>query len=565
MISLWLPRFATDRLRLRQRAERPSFPSPSAGKGIRKDASDEEHPLVTTVVMGGRSLVSAVDSLAAASGIAPGMPLADARALAPDLVTRAADRDGDAAALARLADWCGRYTPLVAVEAMPVGEGPDIGPGLWLDITGCGHLFGGEAALMADLLGRLRRFGYTAQAGLADTPGAAWAAARFMEEAGGDGAVVAPGAARAALAPLPVTALRLVPAAAEGLHRLGLRQVGELYPLPRATLARRFGDHVGLRLDQALGRMPEPISPHHPTASHIARVVFAEPVLHREGLAAGLERLLGWLCRDLEAAQLGARRLVLALYRVDGSLRRAAIGTSLPSRDPAALARLYAEHLDRLDPGFGVEVMTLEAVATEPLGALQLALGCDAQLHPARGEGGERISLPHTPSPCERRKGDGTAPETVEIAQLLDRLGNRLGFDRLTRLAARESHVPERAVTRVPITREVPSRPWPIARPRPLRLFDRPEPVQAMALIPDHPPTLFRHGAALHRVARAEGPERILLEWWQESAEVGPDRNGARARDYFRVEDTEGRRYWLYREPDPADAAPRWFLHGRFA
>jgi protein ImuB len=540
-------------------------------------------------------LVAAVDDRAAAAGIAPGMPLADARALAFDLVPRLADPAGDAAALARLAEWCRRYTPLSAVESA-AGDAAN-GAGLWLDITGCAHLFGGEAALMGDLSGRLRRFGYGARAGLADTPGAAWAAARFLREArgeaGGDGAVVAPGTARAVLAPLPVAALRLAPAAVEGLDRLGLRRIGDLYPLPRATLARRFGESVWRRLDQALGRLPEPISPRQPAEPHLARIVLAEPVLHAEGLAAGLERLLATLCRDLDAGQRGARRLVLTLYRVDGSLRRTAIGTSRPNRDPAALGRLFAEHLDRLDPGFGVEVMTLEATVAEPLTALQLVIGRDAGTGrtPQRHGDTEKEETIHLSSPGLTRRSippptqvapwmRGSSPrmtensvplclggdskvETTAIADLVDRLGNRLGFGRVTRLVPRESHLPERAVARLSVTKQAGRGAWQAVPPRqrPLRLLEPAEPVQATALMPDHPPALFRRGPVLHHITHAEGPERLLPEWWHVAV---PDADLPPARDYFRVEDAEGRRYWLYREVAAGEAAPRWFLHGLF-
>ncbi len=545
-------------------------------------------PLVTTIALGGRSLVAAVDERAAAAGIAPGMPLADARALAFDLAPRLADPAGDAATLARLAEWCRRYTPMSAVESA-AGDTAN-GAGLWLDITGCGHLFGGEAALLADLTTRLRRFGYDARAGLADTPGAAWAAARFLRQAREDGAAVAPGTARAVLAPLPVAALRLAPAVADGLDRLGLRRIGDLYPLPRATLARRFGESVWRRLDQALGRLPEPISPRLAAEPHLARVVFAEPVLHGEGLAAGLERLLAALCRGLDGAQLGARRLVLTLYRVDGSLRRTAIGTSRPNRDPAPLGRLFAEHLDRLDPGFGVEVMTLEGTVTEPLSALQLAIGRDPgtgrtpQRHgdtegektiPLSSPGLTRRSIPPSTQVAPWMRGssprmtENSVPlcdpkvETTAIADLVDRLGNRLGFDRVTCLIPRESHLPERAMVRQPGARPAPRDDWRGVPPRqrPLRLLEPAEPVQATALMPDHPPALFRRGPVLHRIARAEGPERLLPEWWHAAA---PTADLPPERDYFRVEDAEGRRYWLYRESAAGDAPPRWFLHGLF-
>ncbi len=515
MVALWLPRFATDRLRRR--------------------LESEARPLVTAAEIAGRQVVLAVDALASAAGVVPGQPLADARALGLRLAVHPAAPASDAAALERLADWCGRYTPWVAVAANDAGNGA----GLWLDVTGCAHLFGGEAALVADLVRRLGALGYTARAGLADTPGAAWAVARF---AAGD-AILSPGGARAALAPLPVAALRLTAAATEGLERLGLRRIGDLYPLPRAALARRFGAAPAFRLDQALGRLFEPISPRRPPARHRALAAFAEPLIDAEGLAAGLARLIGRLCRDLDAAGSGARRLDLVLYRVDGSLRHAAIGTSRPNRDPAALVRLFAEPLQRLDPGFGVEAMTLEAPVVEPLSALQLVLDNAARPRPPTPPPGSG------PGQALPRTGGGVIDE-APLAALVDRLGNRFGFSCLYRMAPHASHLPERATAPVPALSEVAANDWPDLPPRPVRLLAPPEPVEAESAA-ESPPLVFRWNGQAHRVVAAEGPERIAPEWWREAAAT---------RDYFRVEDEEGRRFWLYREAEGG----RWRLHGLF-
>ena len=547
VVSLWLPRFATDRLR------RLAMNSPD-GVSTGRLLTEQDKPLVTILTAGGRQTVAAVDRKAAAAGLRPGLPLADARALVPDLAIRPVDPEGEAATLARLAEWCGRYSPWTAVEAAEDGSEAGIrsGAGLWLDVTGCAHLFGGEAALLGDLLSRFRRWGYAARAALADAPGAAWALARFQDETAGDalaigsgagsdrGVVLAPGGARAGLAPLPVAALRLAPEVTDGLARLGLRRIGDLYPMPRATLVRRFGPAPGLRLDQALGRVAEPISPRLPTVDPVARLVFAEPILHIEGLTEGLRRLTAELCRILAAAALGARRLGLVFYRVDGGVCRVRIGTSRPTRDPAALQRLFAERLDALDPGFGIEAMTLTALETGPLPARQMALA------------GRQGAPP------------GTEADDM-LAPLVDRLGNRLGLAAIVRFSPRESHLPERAVATKPaLDPDVPPdassgarRPMP---PRPLRLLAHPEPVEVTALLPDHPPVLFRWRARLHRVARAEGPERIAPEWWRAPCRGEPFNA---VRDYFQVEDEDGRRFWLYREG--SEGAGRWYLHGLFA
>jgi protein ImuB len=520
-------------------------------------------------------------------GLVPGLPLADARARVPELETAAHDPAGDARALAELAAWCDRYTPWVAVDGSASasasasasggsgGGGCDWGgaAGLLLDVTGCCHFFGktepeSENALLADLVTRLARRGVSARAALAETPGAAWALARFAAlPPARPWIVVPPGGVRAALAPLPPAALRLAPEAAELLERLGLRRLEALFELPPAALAPRVGPGVARRLAQALGAEPEPISPRRPVSAQLVRRVFAEPIVAASDIARALEGLLAALCRDLEAAGLGARRLELAGHRVDGGTRRLRLGTGRPNRDPAHLARLFAPQLERLDPGFGIEVMTLAATATQELSALQLVLA-------EAGEEGAPGAVPGAVPGAAA--GENADPE---LAELIDRLNNRLGPGSVSRPAPRASHVPERAVAPAPALRETSAawdgatRDWgrdlggdlgggpapgsafgAAALSRPLRLLPRPEPVEAVALLPDHPPARFRWRRLGHEVARAEGPERIEPEWWHPR----PDLAEQPARDYFRVEVTDGRRYWLYR------ADGDWFLHGVF-
>ena len=504
-----------------------------------KESSDAPFALIRAEQ--GRLLLAAVDAAAAAVGLAPGLPLADARAILPGLRTAEAEPEADLRALTRLAEWCGRYTPWAALDGT-VGDAGG-GAGLLLDVTGCAHLFGGEAALLADLLVRVGRLGYAARAALAETPGAAWALARFAapSQGAGEPVLVLPGEVRPALAPLPPTALRLPPEQDELLARLGLTSIGDLFDVPPASLASRFGPLLARRLAQALGAAPEPISPQAPPPPFLARRVLAEPIVTAEAIAKALERLAAALCRQLEAEQQGARRLVLTLYRVDGTLRRLALGTSRPNRDPAHLLRLFAGHIERIDPGFGIEVMTLAASAAESQSALQLSLGTaqagQAGLAPGRAAG--------------------------ELAELLDRLESRLGPGSVCALAPQESHLPERAVRlRAPLAagsgaarwdREA-WQPWRdvVLRPlRPLRLLSRPEPIEAIALLPDHPPAQFRWRRLRHRIVRAEGPERLAQEWWRVTDIAAP-------RDYFRIEDEDGRRFWLYR------AGSQWFLQGLF-
>lgn len=457
----------------------------------------------------------AVNGPARRAGIVPGMGVADALAVLPGLALAPADETADRALLDHLADWCSHYTPWAAADGWTDGHG------LWLDVTGCTHLFGGEDGLIAHLTGRLRRSGFSARAALADTPGAAWAWARH----GASGACLAENAQREALAPLPVAALRLRPATVATLSGLGLRRVGDLYAMPRAGLTARFGREVTHRLDQALGREAEPISPRRSPASHYVHAAFAEPLGRAEDITEAVRRLLDRLCRHLAADGVGLRRLEATAFRVDATARSIVIGTSRPSRDLAHLFRLLAEDLPCLEPGFGVEVLRLSATEVVRQDAEQVGL------HPDAGH-----------------------PD--DLARLLDCLGNRLGFDRVGRLVPQQSHVPELAVRRVSPTAPIAEvGTWPQRR-RPVRLFSRPEPVEAVAPVPDSPPVLFRWRKRSHRVVRADGAERIADEWWRR---IAPER------DYYLVEDEDGRRFWLFREGlYGADPPPRWYLHGVF-
>ena len=517
VISLWLPRFATQRRRTSAPAASPACGAPAeAGSG-------DARPLALVSGEGGRQTLTAVDARAAAAGLSPGVPLAEARAQLPELDVQPADPDGDAAALTRLAAWCGRYSPWTAPDPMG-GEGG--AAGVWIDATGCAHLFGGEAAMLADLVHRLGRLGFSARAALADTPGAAWALARFATDARLTTLVAPEGALRGYLSPLPPAALRLDAADCELLHRLGLRRVGELLDVPPAALAPRVGRQVARRLDQALGRVSEPIDPLTPVASLRVRRAFAEPIGTRDDLAAAIEALIAGLCRRLEEVGQGARRLELTLYRVDGSLQPVQLGTSRASREADHLKRLFAERLDDLDAGFGVEVMTLAAPHAERLAAGQLALG---------------------------RKHAGTKG-AGELAGLIDRLEARLGGGAVTRPRPRGSHLPERAVAAGPAFAGAKRQDWPATGPRPLRLVEPPQPLDATAAVPDGPPAQIRLGGLTHRVSSAFGPERLSPEWWRPDSPQGQG-----GRDYYRLETAEGRRYWVFRSGN------RWYLHGLFA
>ena len=345
VISLFLPTFATDRLR----RERPADAPPEA-------------PLVTATREGQRRILAAADANSRAIGLNAGMTVAHARALVPGLVLAEAEPERDAAALERLGVWAlKRYSPLVALDP------PD---GLWIDATGCAHLFGGEEAMLADLLARLPRAGFRAAAAIAGTTGAAHALARFA----GPLAVPAEGRERRAMAPLPLAALRLDPETLTGLRRLGFETAGDLYDVPRAPLVRRFGPEPVRRLDQALGFSAEPLDlPRPARAQPRAGAASSSRSARPSSFASPFGDLAQALCRDLLASGLGARRLDLAFHRVDGDVQALRVGTAAPSRDPAHLARLLADRLDRVDPGFGVEIMELTASLAEPLDARQLA------------------------------------------------------------------------------------------------------------------------------------------------------------------------------------------------
>jgi len=464
--------------------------------------------------------LSAVDKAAAAAGLYPGQKATDAAALVPDLFTAEAEPEADAAALTALVDWSVRFSH--AVAAAP----PD---GLFLDITGVDHLWGGEAELVSDFRARLARNGLFFRCAVADTPGAAWALAHY----GKDAEIIAPPGGQAdLLAYLPPAALRLEPEAAAQIERLGLRYLFQIIGLPRAPFARRFGKQTLLRLDQAMGRAEEALTFRRPPNPWFARLAFFEPISVLEDLARVSRDVADKLCARLELESRGAKRFELTFHRLDGKAYPLTIGLSIPGRDPARIAKLFAPKLETVDPGFGIEVVTLTAEAVEILSGRQARL--DATREAALEEG---------------------------LAPLVDRLANRLGEDRVWKSAPVESHVPEQSAP--PGAPLKPSQGWNPETPRPLRLFRRPEPLDlVLALTPDDPPRQFQWRKQTHRVRHAEGPERIGAEWWRgEIDEVRTDQ----VRDYYRVEDQEGARFWVYREGLYEAGVPaKWFLHGLF-
>ncbi len=538
ILSLWLPYLSTDRI-WRQRLGRDWHMASSAFP-----------PLLVSRREGNVQVVAALDRRAEALKLKRGMGVADARAMHPAVEIVEADPEADRRLLEALADWCDRYTPLVALDGVD---------GLFLDITGCSHLFGGEEALVEDMARRLAEQGLAARIAIASTAGMAWAAARFC------GNVVVPAGAEADwLAPLPPAALRLEATVCNGLDSVGLHRIGAVMAAPRAPLVRRFGKELALRLDQALGRLDEALSPRLPVPELSAERRLAEPIMETGDIERIVLLLADSLRQSLERREAGALGLQLQLFRVDGVVARLSVGLSRPAREPDRIAGLFRERLAAagasLDAGCGFDLVRLSVESKGPMPARQADFG-------------EEMDSAET-----------------GLAQFVDRVRARLGRDVLRRPVAVASHLPERAVTlsarMVTSVATGLAHSMPLEAERPLRLLYRPEPVEVVAEVPEGPPLNFRWRRAQYRIARAEGPERISPEWWLEDLpevegkegesdvereerrrQAGLEKTARLTRDYYRVEDTEGRRYWLFRQGlyGATEQAPCWFLHGMFA
>ncbi|MBB5515513.1 protein ImuB [Rubricella aquisinus] len=464
-------------------------------------------------------VIHAANRAATLKGIQPGERVVDMRALCPDLKVEYADIAGDRAVLERLVIWSRRWSPFTA---------PDGAAGIVLDTTGVAHLFGGEAALLYDIEEQFARIGLTTRSAMAPTWGAAWALARF----GPVRAICGEEGLGRALAPLPTRALRLDAGTVQLLHRLGLKTVADIAAIPRLSLTRRFAKaaltgNPLMRLDQAMGLMGEPVSSKEapPPIRAIARLPepIQDPTPHLLDLCADL-------CAQLDHAGMGCRRVEVVVYRTDGEVSTVHAAISQPSRDPAHLARLFEGKLERLNPGFGFDLITLHAGGVEPLSTRQSRL-------------------------------DGAAQDGLPLAHLIDRLSARFGADAILRPIARESHVPERAEQMVPALEAATDAATLPARERPIRLLRSPEEIRVIYAVPEGPPAQFVWRRQRLHVARYAGPERIAPEWWQ-------DLPGTRLRDYYKIEDQQGRRFWLYREGVHGDGRggdPRWFMHGMFA
>ena len=477
--------------------------------------------LITETAHGPR--ITAANTAGLAAGAQPGMMLADARTLCPSLAVVPADPAGDLAFLENLAIWAQRWGPWSALDP------PD---GVIVDITGAAHLFGGEAALLADARAAFARRRLSVRLAIAPTAGAAWALAHHGPP---DAMLHAADDPAQRLAQLPIPALRLDDDTITLLKRLGLKRLGDVHGVHREALVRRFRNRRSpaanplIRMDQLLGRLPEPLLPVIALAAPLVQRRLMEPIRHRELL----ERVVADLCADmarlLEGQALGARRLELGLWKVDGQVIGRRLEVSASSRDAPHLAGLLSRKLEDVDAGFGIEMVRLRAAWTEPLSLAQRDFDAAAENH-------------------------GTS-----LAVCIDRLTVRLGAEAVRRPTPYASHIPERAQRwQGPLEPEKTLQGEFEFHARPVKLLDRPEPIAVIYETPDGLPRRFRWRGDAHDVVRAAGPERIAPEWWRE-------RSTTRLRDYYRIEDMRGRRYWIYRNGlvgDGRGGMPEWFLQG---
>jgi protein ImuB len=471
-------------------------------------------PFVLRASAHGRMIITATNMAAEMKGLSIGMALADARVIIADLEVLDDKPDLADTLLHRIAEWCIRFTPVVAVDL------PD---GLLLDVTGCSHLWGGDSSYVFDIVKKLNAAGYDVRAAMADTIGAAWGIARFGKEP----LVSIRGQHIDALMCLPAEALRLEADTVERLHKLGLHQVRQFITMPRSSLRRRFGQHFIMRLDMALGQEIETINPVKPIEPYQERLPCLEPIVTATGIEIALRQLLETLCIRLRQEQKGLRKAIFKGYRVDGKIEQVDIGTHRPSYNVHHLLKLFEMKLPTIEPALGIELFILEAPKVED----------------------------HLPLQEKMWEGSGGLEDT-RLSELIDRLASKLGMQAVHRYVPDEHYWPERSFKPALSLQEKPATTWRTDKPRPVQLLHLPERIEVTAPIPDYPPMLFRYKGEVHQVVRADGPERIEQEWWLQQGQH---------RDYYRVEDEEGHRYWLFRLGHYHDKTYQWFIHGFFA
>lgn len=474
-----------------------------------------EHPVVFAANSHGRKIITAVNPVAESLGIETDMVVADAEVFVPGLKVMDHREELAQKLLQAIGTWCIRFSPVVAADP------PD---GLMMDITGCTHLWGGENTYLTNIQRRLKNKGYTVRIAIADTSGAAWALSRF----GKDRPIIESGGQRKALLALPPAALRLEPPILQKLRKLGLRRIGDLLGIPYPALRKRFGDSLLTRLRQALGEEKEFLFPIQLPIRYEERLPCLDPVRTATGIASALRQLLESLCQRLSQDGKGLRKAELICYRVDGHVVRIRTGTNRPSSSVEHLFELFELKISQIRPGLGIELFLLQAERVEPVVRRQEA--CWAE---------------------------NPGLEDRNLSELLDRLTGKTALCTIRRYFPAAHHWPDRSVQEAPLNGQKPAISWQDTKRRPVHLLPRPEPIKVSAPIPDYPPMLFHYKGKVHQVVKADGPERIEPEWWLEQGAL---------RDYYCVEDEQGRRYWLFRLGHYAGTrAPQWFIHGFFA
>jgi protein ImuB len=496
-VSIWFRHLTTDWLTLR----RPEL---------------KEVPFVFAAPVRGRIVITAANALAERHGIKTGIAAADAKAIVPDLAV-VDDIPGQAAKLLKgLGEWCIRYTPLIAIDL------PD---GLLMDISGCAHLWGGERAYLGTIIKLLRSKGYDARGAMADTAGTAWAVARF----GRLKPIIEAGKQVDALLPLSPAALRLEPVILERLQKLGFYTIKTFIGMGRSVLRRRFGQDFLLRLDQAVGNEDEPLTLLQPIEPYQERLPCLEAIRTATAIEIAMQKLLENLCNRLQNEGKGLRTAVLKYYRIDGKTGEVSIGTNRPSHHTGHLFKLFELNIARIEPALGIELFVLTAPKVEDVDPVQEILW----------------------SP------EGCGLADLSLAELLDRLANKVGGGSIRRYLPQEHYWPERSIKPALSLQEKRTTAWRTDRPRPSILLPRPERIEVSALMPDYPPMLFIYKKEIHQIKKADGPERIEREWWIDEGEH---------RDYYQVEDVDGRRYWVFRSGHYSiDHPAQWFIHGFFA
>lgn len=460
-----------------------------------------------------RIIITAANPVAEAQGIYRGMTAADAKAITTNLQIVDHLPGKEAKLLRQLGLWCIRYTPIVAVDL------PD---SLILDISGCAHLWGGERGYLKEIVNKLRSSGYHARAAIAETIGAAWANSHY----GKTTPIIESGTQANALLNLPPKALRLENTVLQKQQKLGLVTIKSFMQMPRTVLRRRFGEGFLLRLAQALGVEDEYLTPLVPPVPYTERLPCLEPVRTAKAIEIAISKLLEGLCTRLQLEGKGVRKAILKCYRIDGKMVQGKISTNRGSHSVSHLFKLFELQISKIEPALGIELFLLEASKIEDIDIVQ-----------------------------EKLWAGKPGLQDTALAELLDKLAGKIGVKAIYRYLPSEHYWPERSVKQTSSLSDVPTTKWRTDKPRPLRLLQRPEPVEVMALLPDYPPKFFTYKGKRHVVEKADGPERIEREWWHDKG---------LHRDYYAVEDADGQRYWLFRSGH-YDNEPQWYLHGFFA